>query len=500
MAPRLLAAALALPVVLVAAQAAQAAPIAQSQGGRPSSITRAAGAHTATIRSPEARNTKPRPAPPPPNVRERPSARQPPSLIGYWKFDEGTGTTAADSSGNGNTLALQGGAGWAPGLVGPSALAVTPEQDAASSGPILDTSNSFTVSAWVNLANTNGFQTIVSEDGSQVAAFYLQLRGDTHQFALTRLAYDSPAAFTTIATSTIVPQPGVWYLLTGVYNTTAQTISLYVDGQLQQTVAAAGAPWPASGPFAVGRGFYNGSPTDWVSGTVDDVRAYSGALPASQIKALAGTGSITVNTTQPGPALNPTQFGAFLEEINHSGDGGIYAELVRNRDLKESSSSPVYWSAVQDGGASANIALDSSQPLNSANPVSAAPVGEQPAGRRPGRRRQRRLLGHPGQTGHHLQPVVLRHGGRQLLRAAHRDPGEQQREGVGQHGDPGGDHQLGQIHRHADHAEEDPRDAHQPPGHRHQRPGQRRLRRPGSPSCRCSRPPTTTPRTGCAST
>ena len=318
-------------------------------------------------------------------MRERPSARQPPSLIGYWKFDEGTGTTAADSSGNGNTLALQGGARWAPGLVGPSALAVTPEQDAASSGPILDTSNSFTVSAWVNLANTNGFQTIVSEDGSQVAAFYLQLRGDTHQFALTRLAYDSPAAFTTIATSTIVPQPGVWYLLTGVYNTTAQTISLYVDGQLQQTVAAAGAPWAASGPFAVGRGFYNGSPTDWVSGTVDDVRAYSGVLPASQIKALAGTGSITVNTTQPGPALNPTQFGAFLEEINHSGDGGIYAELVRNRDLKESSSSPVYWSAVQDGGASANIALDSSQPLNSANPVALhLSVSSLPAGGRAG--------------------------------------------------------------------------------------------------------------------
>ncbi len=70
------------------------------------------------------------------------------------------------------------------------------------------------------------------------------------------------------------------------------------------------------------------------------------------------------------PAINPTQLGAFLEEINHSGDGGIYAELVRNRDLKESSSTPVYWSAVQDGGAAASIALDSSDPLNGANPVS----------------------------------------------------------------------------------------------------------------------------------
>jgi hypothetical protein len=44
MAPRPLAAALALPVLLVAAQAAQAAPIAQSQGRRPPSVARAVGA------------------------------------------------------------------------------------------------------------------------------------------------------------------------------------------------------------------------------------------------------------------------------------------------------------------------------------------------------------------------------------------------------------------------------------------------------------------------
>ncbi len=46
--------------------------------------------------------------------------------------------------------------------------------------PVIDTSGSFTVSAWVNLANTNGYQTFVSGDGSQVSGFYLQLRGDVN--------------------------------------------------------------------------------------------------------------------------------------------------------------------------------------------------------------------------------------------------------------------------------------------------------------------------------
>jgi hypothetical protein len=64
------------------------------------------------------------------------------------------------------------------------------------------------VSAWVNLNSTGGYQTFVSQDGSQVSGFYLQLRGDSHRFAFTHLAYDSTSALGTIATaSSIIPQP-----------------------------------------------------------------------------------------------------------------------------------------------------------------------------------------------------------------------------------------------------------------------------------------------------
>ena len=39
------------------------------------------------------------------------------SLVGWWKFDEGNGTTASDSSGNGNTAIIKNG-GWADGKIG----------------------------------------------------------------------------------------------------------------------------------------------------------------------------------------------------------------------------------------------------------------------------------------------------------------------------------------------------------------------------------------------
>lgn len=71
-----------------------------------------------------------------------------------------------------------------------------------------------------------------------------------------------------------------------------------------------------------------------------------------------------------GASISSTQFGAFLEEINHSGDGGLYAELVRNRDLKEDPNAPIWWSQFTTGHSTGSIALDSTQPLTSANPLS----------------------------------------------------------------------------------------------------------------------------------
>lgn len=53
--------------------------------------------------------------------------------------------------------------------------------------------------------------------------------------------------------------------------------------------------------------------------------------------ALSGEAQIVMNidATQRGPLTSPYQWGLFFEEINHAGDGGLYAELVRNRSFEE---------------------------------------------------------------------------------------------------------------------------------------------------------------------
>ena len=71
----------------------------------------------------------------------------------------------------------------------------------------------------------------------------------------------------------------------------------------------------------------------------------------------AEPGKLTVKVNELGIRISPALYGIFFEEINCSGDGGIYAELVRNRSF-EDSEKPDHWSLVCDDLAQADLAVD----------------------------------------------------------------------------------------------------------------------------------------------
>ena len=60
-------------------------------------------------------------------------------------------------------------------------------------------------------------------------------------------------------------------------------------------------------------------------------------LAALSISAFASAVTIEVQADQPGANINPAMWGIFFEDINFGADGGLYAELVKNRG----SSSPI---------------------------------------------------------------------------------------------------------------------------------------------------------------
>ncbi|KAJ4386399.1 hypothetical protein N0V93_009294 [Gnomoniopsis smithogilvyi] len=85
-----------------------------------------------------------------------------------------------------------------------------------------------------------------------------------------------------------------------------------------------------------------------------------------------GVAAVTLSVSSSGGnATSGYQYGLMFEDINHGGDGGIYAELINNRAFQGSTTYPSTldpWTAV--GGAS--LALDNSSSLSSALPTSVA--------------------------------------------------------------------------------------------------------------------------------
>ncbi len=49
------------------------------------------------------------------------------------------------------------------------------------------------------------------------------------------------------------------------------------------------------------------------------------------------------STANRGPYLGNLHYGIFYEEINHGGDGGLYAELIRNRSFEDNEANPDCW-------------------------------------------------------------------------------------------------------------------------------------------------------------
>lgn len=79
---------------------------------------------------------------------------------------------------------------------------------------------------------------------------------------------------------------------------------------------------------------------------------------------LAANSTFTVDASHPAGKVSPMLYGLMTEEINHSYDGGLYAELIQNRAFLDNPTKPVHWSVVNGENSAATIALDSANVFN----------------------------------------------------------------------------------------------------------------------------------------
>jgi len=204
-------------------------------------------------------------------------------LVGYWKFDEGAGTAAADSSGGGHPGTLQAGAGWAAGSSGSSASFDGADDYVQVGAGVPAAGAALTVSAWVyptggGTAGAGGV--IVNREGEyEVARF----PDGTIQWAI---ANQSPG-WGWVNTG-YVARPSRWTHITFTYD--GVSAKTYADGQLVHTAAASGAigdVLPAQNDFRIGG---RQATPQFFQGRLDEVRVYNRALAGGEVGALAAAG------------------------------------------------------------------------------------------------------------------------------------------------------------------------------------------------------------------
>lgn len=215
-----------------------------------------------------------------------PSASVAPAPAHKWLLNDGEGSTAAGTVG-GSSLALNTGYTWLTdtargtvvefdGVSGYGETSATAVNTASATG--------FTVSAWVNLTTLpSGNATAVSEDGTNNSPFYLQYNSGSWAFVIsnndtTTPTLDGPNGPFNVAADT-------WYHITGVYDATAHTAYIYVDGQLAGTQTGL-TTFNASGNLNIGRDLYTGLQVDYFPGLINNVQTWNTALSAAQIASL----------------------------------------------------------------------------------------------------------------------------------------------------------------------------------------------------------------------
>jgi hypothetical protein len=199
----------------------------------------------------------------------------------HFAMDDGSGTTATDGSGNGQSLTLTNGPTWVAGRVGGGLRLDGVDDHAVRTNPsaALQPTTAVAVSALIKTSATEpGGSEIVSMGDSY--ALRVMTNG-----SLRFLIY-SAGNWAWVDTTSINLLDGNWHHVLGQY--TGSQLQVYVDGTLITQTAATG-----SISYTLGTGFFVGRHGNGVTdrdfnGTIDQVRVYSFALSAAEVSALAG--------------------------------------------------------------------------------------------------------------------------------------------------------------------------------------------------------------------
>jgi len=206
--------------------------------------------------------------------------------VGYWRFNEGSGTTANDSSGTGNHGTVYG-ASWTSSVDGSTALSFVGPSDRVEvpNAASLNPSNALTLEAWIRLDGRGTTQTIIDKAyTSHTSPYYQYLLLADNRIRELRFDIALNGVRWVVTSSGANLLPGTWFHVAGVYD--GSSMKVYVNGVLKGSQNV-GAATINSYNTALYIGKHRNLDYEKFTGVIDEVRIHRRALAPGEFNLIA---------------------------------------------------------------------------------------------------------------------------------------------------------------------------------------------------------------------
>ncbi|MBI5133950.1 MAG: LamG domain-containing protein [Candidatus Taylorbacteria bacterium] len=215
-------------------------------------------------------------------------------LVGWWKFDEASGTVAHDFSGNGRNGTLSGSPAWIDGKRGEAILLDGTDDTFAVSNyaPLSPGTADYTISLW--LRTTGPGDVLMTSGGGNAGTFTtgfgLVIPGGWQCSSNSKLFFNFANGTTrdTGFCSNSTVTSGTWRHVAIVVDRGVD-VRFYIDGNLDNTIASSLAGSVDFTAFDSGTARWQNR----LNGSIDDFRLYSRALTAAEVTTLYRYGQTT---------------------------------------------------------------------------------------------------------------------------------------------------------------------------------------------------------------
>ncbi|MFA5099182.1 MAG: LamG-like jellyroll fold domain-containing protein [Candidatus Paceibacterota bacterium] len=207
------------------------------------------------------------------------------SLVGYWKFDEGTGTTAYDASGHNNNGTLVNSPTWVIGKIGSYALSFSSSSNKyvdMNNGVSLNNTPKLSIVFWAQIPVAGGVEITKSYKNyelridSTTFGGYIGISSGNNWYSISESGYN---IFHGVTVSN-------WNQYAYILDYNASKVYFYANGSYKGIIPISNMfQYDQTKNFNVGRRIDDGG-NQYLNGLMDDIRIYNRALSAAEILAL----------------------------------------------------------------------------------------------------------------------------------------------------------------------------------------------------------------------